>query len=273
MALGHFCLARARKPATRGVADGVSHGRHGHAFAPRGVFGAFAGGVDGADADHPGPLAEAVNSIFLVVVSRAAHDDDAQGVCAGDRPLHGVARVSTCRRDADDLGTVSDRLIDQPLGLVERVAMVATAIGIGFVAVLWEGGAVGKERGVGSNAVLLGDQERGHGRPVALRVGTGGDSARCFVDDGGACQLGGAGVDLSVDERDGDALAGVAFRPRLIEVVVGEVGLLGRRDGVGGLCGSGGQGGGPGRQGQDHRTRTRKAQPPVSRWASRHLAW
>ena len=81
------------------------------------------------------------------------------------------------------------------------------------------------------------------------------------------------GVDLAVDECDGDALAGVALGPGLIELVVGEVGLVGRRDGVCSVRGSGGQDDGPGRQGQGHRTRSREAQPPVACWVSRHLAW
>ena len=73
--------------------DGASHGRDGHAFAPRGVFGALAGGVDGADAHHPGPLPVGVNSFFLVVVSGGTDDDNTEGVGAGDRPLHRAACV------------------------------------------------------------------------------------------------------------------------------------------------------------------------------------
>ena len=108
---------------------------------------------------------------------------------------------------------------------------------------------------------------------MALGVGPRCDGAGCFVDDGGTGQFGCAGVDLAVDEGDGDALAGVALRARLIEMIVGEMRLLGRRDRVGGVSGSGGQGDGPGRQGQGHRARTREPQPPTSRWVSRHLAW
>ena len=108
---------------------------------------------------------------------------------------------------------------------------------------------------------------------MALGVGPRCDGARCFINDSGTGQLRDAGVHLAVDEGDGHALAGVALRARLIEMVVGEVGLVGRRDRVGGVRGRGGQGDGPGRQSQGHRAYTRKAQPPVSRWGSRHFAW
>ena len=54
---------------------------------------------------------------------------------------------------------VGDRLVDQPLGLVERVAVVASAIGLRLVSILGEGGSVGQECCVGGDAVLLGDQE------------------------------------------------------------------------------------------------------------------
>ena len=74
--------------------DGASDGRNCYAFAPRGVFGAFAGGVDGADADHTGPLPVGVQGFFLVVVSGGTDDDNTEGVGAGDRPLHRAARVT-----------------------------------------------------------------------------------------------------------------------------------------------------------------------------------
>ena len=62
-------------------------------------------------------------------------------------------------------------------------------------------------------------------RPPSRRLFNG---TAALIRDVGALELGGTGVDGSVDEGDGDALTCVPLRPSSIQVVVGEV-LL-RRD-------------------------------------------
>ena len=67
---------------------------------------------------------------------------------------------------------------------------------------------------------------------MLLALDAGRDRAGRLIGDVCTRQLGRAGVDLAVQDCDGDSLPGVALRARLVEVVVREIGLVGGCDGV-----------------------------------------
>ena len=61
-----------------------------------------------------------------------------------------------------------------------------------------------------------------------------------FIKDCCTCKLWSRGVDRPINHRDRDTFARVAFSSRLVEVVVGKVGLIGCSNGVCGMCRSNG---------------------------------